>query len=108
MNKTVKEGKNIAIVAYLTFVGTLIAWSMNADKHNKFAAFHLRQAVGLNLLWILFAVLISGFDQWFVSLPFYLICILLWCFGFIGAIQGKLSFIPFLGYYFQKWFKKIA
>jgi len=98
----------MAFVAYLTFVGTLIAWSMNTDARNKFASFHIRQALGLDLLWLLFAFLISGFDRWYISFPFWIILGVLWGFGFVGALQGKLSYIPFLGNYFQKWFKKLA
>jgi len=108
MNQTVEEGKNLAILAYMTLIGTLVAWSLNSEKRNKFSSFHIRQAIGLDLLWILFAVLISGFDQWFLTLPFYIFCSVLWIFGFIGAVQGKLAYIPFFGNYFQKWFKKLA
>lgn len=114
MDKTVKEGKNLAIVSYLTFLGTLIAWSLNMDKRNKFASFHIRQAIGLDLLFVIFGTLISGVNSeqeiplWYLTFPFWLICMVLWAFGFIGALQGKLSIIPFLGKQFQKWFKKFA
>lgn len=108
MDSTIKEGKTTAIVAYLTFVGTLIAWSMNQEKGNKFASFHIRQAIGLDLFWLLIALPASGLDRWWVVFPFYILFTVLWVFGFIGAIQGKVAIIPFLGNYFQKWFKKIA
>ncbi len=107
-SKTVKEGKAMAITAYLTFVGTLIAWSVNSENHNKFSSFHIRQNIGLNALFILFAVLVSGFNRWYITFPFWMIFIVFWAFGFMGALQGKLSVIPFLGSYFQKWFGKIA
>ncbi len=108
MNDTVKKGKNMAIVAYLTFVGTLIAWSMNTEAKNEFASVHIRQAIGLDLLFLVFAILISGFDRWYVTFPFWLVFIVLWGFGFIGALQGKVAIVPFVGDFFQKWLKKIA
>src|SRR5699024_2392129 len=108
MNNTVKEGKTKAILSYFTFVGMLITWSINQEEKNTFASFHIRQNIGLNALFFCFAVLISGFNTWFITLPFWLIFIMFWAFGFIGALQGKLSYIPIVGSYFQKWFKKIA
>lgn len=108
MKKDIKKGKNMAVVAYLTLVGTLIAWSMNQDDRNEFAAFHIRQALGLDFLFFTLAILISGFNRWYLTFPFWLCFIMLWAFGFIGALQGKISIIPLLGNHFQKWFKKIA
>lgn len=105
---TVKRGKTKAIVAYLTFVGTLIAWSMDQDNKNSFSSFHIRQALGLDLLFLALAILVSGFNRWFITFPFWMVFIILWGFGFFGAISGKITIIPFLGNYFQKWFKKIA
>ncbi len=113
----IKEGKNTAITAYFTFVGTLIAWSMNSENRNPYASFHIRQALGLNILFILIGVLISGvsgiaaqkgFDIFLIIIPFWLVFILLWAFGFTGALQGKWALIPIIGSVFQKWFKKIA
>jgi hypothetical protein len=42
-NQTIQDGKTMAIISYITWVGTLIAFIMNNDKHNSFAAFHIRQ-----------------------------------------------------------------
>ncbi len=52
-NQTVNEGKTIAIISYLTFIGTIIAFIMNQNKQNSFASFHIRQTVGL-MFWHLF------------------------------------------------------
>lgn len=106
MNQTVKEGKTMATIAYFTFIGTLIAWSMNQEKRNQFASIHIRQAIGLDLLWMIIFIPLSGFDSWWLVFPFYLLVSVLWFFGFLGAIQGEIAIIPFLGNYFQKWFKR--
>ena len=47
VNNTVEQGKNIAVISYLTIFGTIIAYFLNGDKKNEFASFHIRQALGL-------------------------------------------------------------
>lgn len=98
----------MAILAYMTFVGMFIAWSMNSDSRNAYASFHIRQSIGLNVMFLAFAILVSGFNRWYITFPFWMINMVFWAFGFIGALQGKLAIIPIVGPYFQKWFKKIA
>lgn len=112
-NQVVREGKNMAIMAYFTFVGTLIAWSMNSDKtggreKNKFASFHIRQNIGLNIVFIMLRVLVTGFNSLLVTIPFWVFFAVLWYYGFNGALSGKLAIIPIFGNWFQKWFNKIA
>ncbi|MDD3722811.1 MAG: hypothetical protein PHW92_10060 [Lutibacter sp.] len=48
-NFTVKEGKTMAIISYITWVGILIAFVMNNEKHISFAAFHIRHKIELLL-----------------------------------------------------------
>jgi uncharacterized membrane protein len=103
----IKNGKTTAVISYLTFIGLLIAMTMNAEPRNKFASFHVRQSLGLNLLFLLLGTFVTGFNTWMVSTPFYVFFSILWFFAFISALQGKLQLIPFLGEYFQKWFKKL-
>ena len=45
---TVKEGKTIAIISYITWIGLLIAFFMHNEKRNAFAAFHIRQSIGIS------------------------------------------------------------
>jgi len=100
----VKEGKTAAITGYLTLVGALIAITMNNEPKNAFARFHIRQAFGLHLFFLGFALFLS---QWFNEYAWYglYICyIVLWGYGFIGAITEKRQSVPILGPYFQKWF----
>ncbi len=35
------EDKTIAVIAYLTFIGLIIAFVMNNDKKYEFASFHM-------------------------------------------------------------------
>lgn len=104
-NLSVNEGKTTAVIAYITFIGAIVAIFMNQDSKNQFAAFHIRQAIGIHLLYFLFVFLVSGFDSWLISGAFWLSIFVLWLYGFMGALRGEITLIPFLGEYFQKWFQ---
>ncbi len=106
-NLTAKEGKNMAIISYITIIGTIIAMSMNAAPKNNFARFHIRQAFGINISFYIIGLLISQFDSWFVSIGFYIFIVVLWIYGIAGAIQERKTIIPLLGNQFQKWFSFI-
>ena len=107
MENTTEQGKTLAIVSYLTIIGTIIAIIQNSENKNTFASFHIRQALGLSLLFMLLGTLVSGFDSWAVTGPFYLFFFALWVYGLIGAIQGRMTLIPFLGPFFQNLFKSL-
>lgn len=106
-NRTVIEGKTIAIISYLTFIGLIIAFVMNNDKKNPFATFHIRQSLGL----VLFLVLINILS-YIVTIPMltYILGLgvfVLWILGIIAAVQGEMKPVPLLGEQFQEWFKGI-
>ena len=107
MNNDLERGKTNAIIAYLTILGCIIAMVMNSDKEKKteFASFHIRQALGITLLFMILGSTISNFDSWFVTGPFYIFFFILWIYGFMGALQGQLNVVPLLGALFQKLFK---
>ncbi|KGO90603.1 DUF4870 domain-containing protein [Flavobacterium suncheonense] len=107
-NNTVEQGKTTAIISYLTILGSIIAIFMNLEPKNPFAGFHIRQAFGLNITFYILAYFIGYFDSWMISGAFYVFIVVLWFYGFIGAIQGEMKIVPLLGEYFQKWFKNLA
>lgn len=107
MNHSIEEGKQIAIISYITIIGAIIAIFMNSEKKNEFASFHTRQALGICLLWPIFGYLIGSFDSWTISSGFYLFIFILWIYGFLGAIQGEQKEVPLVGSLFQKIFKGI-
>ncbi|MGC1515192.1 MAG: hypothetical protein WA810_06400 [Maribacter sp.] len=98
------EGKTTAIVAYLTIVGALIAMSMNSEPKFKFARFHTRQAFGLHILFIALGILNSQWGNIYGFYGIYIFYLVLWFYGFMGAISNKEQSVPVLGPYFQKWF----
>jgi len=107
-NQTVNEGKTIAIISYITWIGTLVAFIMNNDKRNSFAAFHIRQMVGLSLISLANIFVVGFYINSSTSSLISLILFVFWIIGFIGAIQGEEKKIPLLGDLFQEWFKGIA
>ncbi|MGY5849521.1 DUF4870 domain-containing protein [Salegentibacter sp. F14] len=107
MKTLVEEGKTAAIVAYLTIIGTIIAYFMNSDSKNTFAAFHIRQALGIHITFYVLGVLVGLFDSWLVSAAFYIFIAVLGIYGLVTAIQGEEKEVPILGLYYQKWFSTI-
>lgn len=105
---TVQEGKTLAFIAYLTLIGTLVAFFMNQDRRNDFASFHVRQALGLGLLYIAIGYIISSLDSMMVSVSFWIFFSVLFLYGIIGAITGKANKIPILGDFFQKLFNSLG
>ncbi len=107
MKTVAEEGKAAAIVAYITIIGTIVAYFMNNDSKNPFASFHIRQALGIHITFYLLGILVSAFDNWMISSAFYIFILILWGYGLIAAIQGEENEVPVLGSYFQKWFSTI-
>lgn len=106
-NNLAEEGKAAAITSYILIVGVLIAMSMNAENKNPFAAFHIRQALGLSLTFISLGLIISNFDSPAISISMWVFVTVLWTYGIFSAIKGETKPIPLLGELFQKWFKSI-
>jgi uncharacterized membrane protein len=105
--KTIEEGKQTAMIAYFTIIGLVIAYYMNMEPKNKFATIHIRQALGLYIVFFTIAILVGFFNSWMISGPFYVFFVVLWVFGLVNAMQGEYRPVPLLGDYFQDWFKSI-
>ena len=107
-NRTIQEGKTIAIISYITWTGTLIAFIMNNDKRNFFASFHIRQSIGLSLTSLANTLLLTKYlGPWttgIIGLVLFIFSII----GLIGATKGEEKKIPLFGDIFQDWFKTIA
>lgn len=107
-NDIVSEGKTIAIIAYITIIGLIIAFVLNNEKKNTFASFHLRQALGVFLtgfaLGVIGMIPILG---WIINILGIFVLIYIWIMGLISAINGKEKTVPLLGDKYQEWFKGI-
>lgn len=106
-NETINEGRQFAVIAYITIIGTLIAYYLSQDKKNAFTAFHVRQGLGLWLLFFILGYVVGGFNSWEVTTAFYIFFLVLFAYGVIGAVTGKLHKLPLVGDIFQKIFKSL-
>jgi len=100
--------KLLAVVAYITIIGTLIAFFMNRDKRDELISFHVRQALGLWLLQFLLGYFIGGFNSWMITTSFWIFFIVLFLYGIFGALKEKKTAVPVLGPFFQKIFGAIG
>lgn len=102
------EGKNIAIIAYISIIGLIIAFVMNSEKKNSFGKYHITQSLGLAVtglaLGIIGMVPILG---WIISIIGFFIILYMWIVGIMNAINGKENPVPFLGVKYIEWFKTI-
>lgn len=95
------QDRIIAIVAHITIVGWVIAMVMNAQRRSEFAGFYIRQCLGLHAFLAL-GWLIPG-----VRLVIGIIILVLLILSLIGAINNRKSLSPYIGNYFQDWFKSL-
>ena len=103
-----QQGRNLAIVSYFTPIGTLIAFFINKDNRNPLVSYHVRQALGLWLLEMAFGYFIGGFNDWMITISFWIFFGVLFIYGILGALAGKMNSIPVLGDFFQKLFSSIG
>ena len=109
MNHDIEKGKTAAITSYILIIGVFIAMSMNSgEEKNTFASFHIRQALGLSLIFISLGLIISNFDSLMISISMWIFLSVLWTYGIFSAINGETKPIPLLGNYFQKWLGNIS
>lgn len=97
---TTEEGKTMAAISYITFIGLLIAFIANNDKKNAFTTFHIRQSLrvwifGLILyLFAIFMVVITGIGFFgYLGWGGWILAIL----GIVNAVNGKLEPLPIVG-----------
>ena len=99
------EDKTVAILAYLTLIGFLVAAVLNSSKKTALGAFHLRQALGLFLSGIALAVIaIVPLLGWLVAWAGSIVLFILWVIGLIAAIGGERKPVPLMGEHYEKWF----
>ncbi len=103
----IKSGKTSAIISYILIVGPLIALSMNSDTKSQYAAFHIRQGLGLTLSFIVLGVSISYFENIYIAASMWIFISLLAIYGIVSAANGSTRPLPILGTLFQKIFKSL-
>ena len=107
-DRSISEGKNIAIIAYLTIIGLIIAFVMNNEKKNAFASFHIRQSLGIGLIALALIVInIIPILGWIISFFGSFLILFLWIMGLVNAVNSKEKPVPLFGKNFEEWFKNI-
>jgi uncharacterized membrane protein len=104
----VSDGKAIAIIAYITFIGLIIAFVLNMEKKNSFALYHIRQSLGLVLTALILGIInVIPILGWVISIIGSVILFIMWIMALISALNGKEKPVFLLGEKFQEWFKGI-
>jgi uncharacterized membrane protein len=102
------EGKNIAIIAYITVIGLIIAFVMNNEKKEPFASFHIKQSLGLALTGLaLGAIGMIPILGWIINILGIFVLLYMWVIGIMNAINGKENVVPLLGNKYAEWLKNI-
>ncbi|SHJ79026.1 hypothetical protein SAMN05444280_13041 [Tangfeifania diversioriginum] len=95
------DGKTKAIVAHITIIGWIIALVINSNEKDEFASYYIRQTLGIYLAGLILTLIpVIG---WIVSI----VVFVFWILSLIGSIQGEKKETPWLGKYFQEWFKAL-
>lgn len=101
-----QSDKSIAIIAYITLIGLIVAFVMNNEKKQPYASYHIRQSMGIMLsglaLGFINIIPILGWIVCLVGILFLFVC---WIIGLIAALNGQEKAVPVLGKHFQEWFK---
>ena len=103
------EDKTVAIIAYLTLIGFIVAIVVHMNKKTKLGAFHLRQMLGFFLtgIAVVFCEIILIFIPilgWLCIVALWLSMLVLWILGLVAAINGQMKPMPVVGPLYQKWF----
>jgi len=97
-------GKDKALIAYITFIGMLIAFFMNKDDKHPFATWHIKNMFGLVILLFISVFLSYNESLYAVGQVVYFSSILLWLYSLIMAATNQQKAIPWLSEKFQQWF----
>lgn len=107
-NTSITEGKNIAIISYITIIGLIIAFVMNNEKKDAFASYHIRQSLGLAITAMALSMIgIIPILGWIISFLGFFFVLFLWIMGLINALNSKEKPLPLLGKKFEEWFKDV-
>lgn len=107
MDTSTDNGKTVAIIAYITLIGWIIALVMNNGNKTALGSFHVRQALGIMCVGVLLSIISMIIDLGMLSWIINLAILVLWIIGLISAVQGEMKPVPVVGEKFQDWFKGI-
>jgi uncharacterized membrane protein len=100
------DAKIKAIVSHLWWIGWIIALVVNMNQKEEYASFYIRQTLGL---WV--ASVALTLVAWIpvlgllVGLVGGIILFVFWLMSLIWSISGEKKEVPWIGHYFQDWFR---
>ena len=105
----VTEDRTVAILAYLTPIGFIVAIILHGGRKTAVGTYHLRQCLGLYITALVFgvAMMVIGIIPLIgplIGFLNFLGFVVLWIMGLIAAINGQQKPMPVVGGQFQKWF----
>ncbi|MEO6541772.1 MAG: hypothetical protein ABIN74_12290 [Ferruginibacter sp.] len=112
-NTAVDNGKNTAIVSYISLIGWLIAYfAMHQNNKTSLGSYHLRQTLLLFICSIVYYIVAFIFTMIvpLVGLVFligWVGFLVLWIMGLIAAVNGEEKPMPLIGAKAQELFKSI-
>lgn len=106
------NNKTLSIVSYITLIGWLIAYFKGKEKADSLLKYHLRQALGLAIVSIIFNVALTIIASIVPALSFLgiagLVIVVLWVMGIINAANGAEKPTPLIGKMFENKFPFIG
>jgi len=97
------SGNQAARLAYLPFVGFLIAYFINREDKNEFATWHIKNMFGLFILFFVATVILNQTSNPVGGIP-WLFAFGLWIYCWVMAFSNKKKGIPYFSEKFQDWF----
>ncbi len=95
------NGKTVAIIAHITFIGTIVAFVMNNGNKTEIGSYYIRQLIGIYAMFFLLSFIpLVGCFTWVLALVLIVMSV-------INAANEKMVPTPLVGEYFQDWFKGI-
>jgi len=97
-------GKYERFLGALCYVPFLFAMVMLL-RPSPFLVFHIRQGFVLSFVWLIWLYLYHfiPFVGWYLIGPFgFIFLLFLTVFGMVGAINGKMELLPFLGVWVER------
>jgi uncharacterized membrane protein len=110
------QGKTVAMVCYIFWIGWIIAFVMHHNNKTALGAYHLRQTLLLFLIgiagWVAIAILaFIPFIGWLagmvIGLVVYVGGFVVWLLGLISAVNGEQKPMPLIGEEAQKLFHNL-
>ncbi len=94
-NQENKDDKAIAVFSYL-WILWIAAYILYEKKKSGFNLFHLRQGLGLFIIWII-NVILSSFLPATISFILYIAIAVFEIIGIISALKGEQKELPLIG-----------